>query len=269
MPAVDPARLERQIRHVTEVFADPVRLRSRTADLLEFYGNRVRPSASGGRTGSLRSLGVPTAVLRALQQALEEQAAADPHAGAMAAETLWTSSVLEARWLAVSLLERQSVHTLPSWIVDWSETAEDPDLVARLATGPMRRLWHGAPDLFWECAAANLQTAGSSTAVTLLALQHIIPDLEADDLPRVFEILEASPVPVAGEAWRAYLDVVRVCARRSPAETARFLVDAIENARPGATRAARQTLSEFPPRQRDALRHALRLSESRSRTSSA
>ena len=68
-------------------------------------------------------------------------------------------------------------------------------------------------------------------------------------------------MPLSGEAWRAYLEVVRAAARRSPPETARFLVDEIEHARPGATRLARQTLSDFPPRQREALRQALRLSD--------
>jgi len=164
--------------------------------------------------------------------------------------------------LAVSLLERQPVAGLPDWIAAWSETAEDPHLLERLAAGPERRIWRDDPDLFWSTAAADLVSDGPATTVALLALEKIVPDLNPDDLPRVFEVLEAAPVPPAGEAWRAYLEVVRVAARRSPHETARFLVDAIEHARPGATRSARQTLGDFPPRQREALRQALRLSES-------
>ena len=261
MPAVELSRLQHQIDHVTEVFGDPLRLRSRSLDLLEFYSVRVRPGSSGGRTGTVRSLGVPTSVMRAIEQSLAVRADADPYAGAMAAETLWATPVMEARWLAVSLLERQPLASLPDWISAWSRSAEDPQLLERLAAGPLRRIWRGDPELFWRTAAAELWSDSASTTVTLLALERIVPDLGPDDLPRVFSVLEEAPVPHAGEAWRAYLEVVRVAARRSPPETARFLVDEIEHARPGATRLARQTLSELPPRQREALRQALRLSE--------
>jgi len=261
MPAVELSRLQHQLDHVTEVFGDPARLRSRCLDLLDFYAVRVRPGSSGGRTGTVRSLGVPAAVMRALQQALVGRADADSYAGAMAAETLWATPVMESRWLAISLLERQPLASLPDWIATWSETAEDPQLLERLAVGPQRRLWRGDPDLFWRAAADDLHADGAPTTVALLALEEIVPDLNPDDLPRVFAVLEAAPVPVSGEAWRAYLEVVRVAARRSPPETARFLVDQIEHARPGATRVARQTLSDFPPRQREALREALRLGE--------
>ena len=267
MPAVELSRLEQQIGHVAEVFGDPARLRSRCLDLLDFYAVRVRPGSSGGRTGTVRSLGVPAAVMRALEQALVVRAEADPYAASMAAETLWTTPVMESRWLAISLLERQPLDSLPDWIATWSETAEDPHLLERLAIGPARRIWRDDPDLFWSTTAANLMSDGPPTTVALLALEQILPDLNPDDLPRVFAVLEAAPVPAAGEAWRAYLEVVRVAARRTPHETARFLVDAIEHARPGATRSARQTLGDFPPRQREALRQALRLGESFERDS--
>jgi hypothetical protein len=266
MPAVELSRLQHQIDHVTEVFGDPARLRSRCLDLLEFYASRVRSGPGGGRTGTVRSLGVPAAVMRALEGDLGRRAKVDPHAGAMAAETLWATPVMEARWLAVGLLERQPLSSLPDWAVTWAQTAEDPQLLERLAEGPLRRVWRGDPQLFWRVSAANLLVEGAPTTVTLLALERIVPDLEPDDLPRIFATLEAAAVPLTGEAWRAYLEVVRAAARRSSPETARFLVDGIEHARPGVARVTRQTLSDFPPRQREALRQALRLSETKPTT---
>ena len=261
MPAIDPSRLERQIAHVMEVFDDPRRLHARCLDLLEFYAARVRQGANAGRVGSLRSLGVPSAVTRRLQQALVERALRAPYAGAMAAETLWSSPVLEGRALAVALLECQPVAALPDWVTAWSHTAADPHLLETLAAGPMRRLWRERQDLFWAAVALDLTAEDASTTVALLALEQVIPDLEPDDLPRLFAALEASPVPGAGEAWRAYVAAVRVAVRRSPSEAARFVVDEIEHARPGASRLARQILADFPPRQREAVRQALRLGE--------
>ena len=264
MPAVDLTRLAHQIHHVTEAFSDPARLRSRCLDLLEFYGSRVRPSYRSGRSASVRSFGVPPGVMRAVQQALEDRAAADPYAGSMAAEILWATPVLEARWLAVALLEHQPLDGLANWIADWSETAQDSMLLERLAAGPVRRLWRTGPDLFWSSVGRSLAEEGPATVVTLLALEDIVPDLEPDDLPRVFAALESSPIPLAGDAWRAYIEVVRACARRSPPETAHLLVEALEHARPGATRLTRQTMGEFPLPQREALRQALRLGEAKS-----
>jgi hypothetical protein len=125
----------------------------------------------------------------------------------------------------------------------------------------MRRLWDGDPELFWATEAVHLSLQGAAATVALLTLQQIIPALEADGLPRVLAVLGSAPVPTAGESWRAYLEVLRAAARRSPPETARFLVDEIERARPGAMRMARQLLADLPPSQRGAVRGALRLSE--------
>jgi hypothetical protein len=207
---------------------------------------------------------VPAAVLRALEQRLRRAAEADPHAGAQAAETLWATSVMEARWLAVGLLELQPIEKQPDWVMDWSETAEDAQLLERLASGPLTRLRALDAEVFWTTVAAGLAADGPPTTLALIALRDVLPNLDADELPRVFAELEAAPVPLAGEAWRAYVEVVQAAARRSPPETARFLVDEIENSRPGSTRLARQTLADFPPRQRESLRYALRLTESAS-----
>jgi hypothetical protein len=81
--------------------------------------------------------------------------------------------------------------------------------------------------------------------------------VDAADLPRLFGLLSLAP-PQAGEAWRAQVAILQGAARRSPAEAARYLVDEIESGSPGAARLARQILDDFPPRQRLALRKALR-----------
>jgi hypothetical protein len=261
MPAVDPSRLERQIDLVLQVFPDPERLRYRCLDLLEFYASRVRTAAPDGHTGGVRSLGVPASVIRALQQALVRKAAAEPHPGAMAAEALWATPVMEARWLAIALLETRPAADLPSWVEAWSETAEDPQLLERLATGPVGVIRRSDPEGFWRAVASDLAGEGEARTVAALALCDAVPSLADADLPRLFRVMAEAPIPEAGEAWRAYLGLIRAAARRTPSETARHLADEIERARPGATRLARQTMADFPPRERDALRRALRLGE--------
>jgi len=255
MPAVELARLERQIEGLRRGFADSARLRREVLDLLEFYASRVRPGRTAGRTAAL---GVPTAVLRAIETALRAEARADRHAAAMAGESLWSIPVVEARWLAIALLETQEASGLPPWVEAWAHTADDPALLERLASGPMRRLLADAPRLFWETISAYLASRQVAPAtVALLSLREAASSLDDGDLPRFFEVLGGAPPTLTGEAWRAQVDALRAVARRSPAETARFLVDEISRARPGAARLARQTLEAFPPREREHLRRTL------------
>jgi len=259
MPAIDPSRLEKQVRAVMEAFADPPRLRSRCLDVLEFYASRVRSSGGEGRRGAGRALGVPAAVLRELERGLRTAAAAEGHAAAMAAETLWTTSVQEARLLAIALLERQPVDDLPEWVRAWAQAADDALLLERLASGPLRLIRQSNADLFWRTLAACFESREpSQMTLGLLALQDAIARVDAADLPRLFALLTQAPPLQVGDAWRAHVAVLRETARRSPAEAARYLVDEIERGRPGAGRLARQVIEEFPTRQQEALRQSLR-----------
>ncbi|HSR48710.1 MAG TPA: hypothetical protein VLL77_12080 [Anaerolineales bacterium] len=261
MPAIDQARLDRQIQDIVAAFGDPARLRYRVLDLFEFYASRVRPATPASGAGVLPSLGVPAPVLRAVEAALRARALDDRLAAGMAAEALWTGPVVESRLVAITLLEIQPPEDLPPWVEAWAQTAGDASLLERLAGGPMRIVHRLAPERFWEATGANLASGhGAVVILGVRSLEASIDDMDAGELPRAFEALGGMTPPEAGEAWRAEVALVRALARRSPPETAQFLVDQIEQARPGATRIARQMLEAFPALERDALRRSLRLS---------
>ena len=260
MPAVDTSRLDKQVGRVMEAFAEPSHLRSRCLDVLEFYASRVRHARAETPGGMSRSLGVPAAVLRELERGLASSADADAYAAAMAAETLWATPVYEARLLAIGLLERQPAENLPGWVASWALTANDSLLLERLASAPLRRLRRSGGEIFWTSLADYFESRQpAQVTIGLLALQDAVREVDAADLPRVFGVLSRAPSLPAGEAWRALVAVLRETARRSPSEAARYLVDEIERARPGAARLARQILNEFPPVQQEALRQSLRL----------
>ncbi len=259
MPAVDPSRLDKQVEYVMEAFAEPRRLRSRCLDVLEFYASRVRLARAETPGGTSRPLGVPVAVLRELERGLASAAEDDAYAAAMAAETLWATPVYEARLLAIGVLEGQPVEDLPGWVAGWAQTANDSLLLERLATGPLRRLRRIGGELFWSSLADYFDSREpAQVTVGLLALQDAVPELDTAELPRVFNLLIQAPSLRTGEAWRAQVAVLRETARRSPSEAARFLVDEMDRARPGAARLARQILDEFPPGHQEALRQSLR-----------
>lgn len=261
MPAIDQARLDRQIQDVVAAFREPARFRHRVLDLLEFYASRIRPTAPGSGTASVRSLGVPVPVLRAVETALRGPAVEDRLAGAIAAETLWTAPIVEARLLAITLLEFQLSEEIPPWVEAWAQTAGDPVLLERLASGPVRMVRHHDPEQYWKAIRAYLASSHDAEVILgLRSLEASIEDLDAAEVPRAFEALAGLAPVEAGEPWRAHVAVVRALARRSPPETARFLVDQIEHAHLGAARMARQTLEAFPALEREALRRSLRLS---------
>lgn len=259
MPAIDQARLEQQVADVVAAFDDPARLRHRVLDLLEFYASRVRPTSPAGRLGAVRSLGVPTPVMRAIENGWRPRAVSDRLAAAMAAETLWTAPVLEARLLAIALLREQSADQVPAWAEAWSHTAEDPVLLEALA-GCLQTLHRVDKEGFWAALARYLATPrGPEIVLGLRALESCGEALWAEEIPRALELLAGMHPPTAGEAWRAHVATLRALAQRSPPETARFLVDEMERARPGAGRLARQLLEDFPPLEQEALRRSLRL----------
>jgi hypothetical protein len=80
---------------------------------------------------------------------------------------------------------------------------------------------------------------------------------ELRDLHRAFEALRLLPRSLRGEARSALGDLLEALARHSPAETTRFVLDAIESDLPGIDRLARPILAALPPAQRDRLAAAL------------
>jgi hypothetical protein len=204
MPAVDPARLRKQVSLVTEALTDPSRLRSRCLDVLEFYASRVRPGGGVVRGGQGRSLGVPTPVLRELERALLASARADTHAGAMAAETLWAAPIQEARLLAVALLEVQPADDLPGWVLAWSQTAGNSQLLQRLACGPLRLLRSVRSELSgrrWRHLRVGRPATGDDQSA---CRQGAVGDVDTADLPRLFGLLSRAPPQAGGvRRWRS------------------------------------------------------------------
>jgi hypothetical protein len=82
-----------------------------------------------------------------------------------------------------------------------------------------------------------------------------MPELE--DLHRAFKALARLAHPVRGEARQALGDLLAALAKRSPAETTRFLLEGMEHGQPGMERQARSLLADLPQTQRERLTAAL------------
>ncbi|MGD2253100.1 MAG: DNA alkylation repair protein [Anaerolineales bacterium] len=259
MPAIDPLRLEREIDKLVEAIDDPAALRRHSLDLLGFYADRTRRSASAkGARGTTKSLGVPRPVLRILGHALHQQAPEQPQSALAAADSLWEAGYRETQFMAAALLGGLDDDEVPAWAEEHIGGCRDYAALQELAERGLAGWRTGSREAFLARASAWLETNNARLrGLALLALAVEVANPEFEDLPSVFGLARGQADSVRGETRQALFALVRALARRSPPETARFLLDDLADERSGARRLVREVLKDFPPRHRAALRKAL------------
>ncbi len=259
MPAVDPARLAREIDAILEHFGDPGALRRLVLDVLDFYADRARrPGASIHADDAPWAFGVPRPVLRSMGRALRARSVQQPQVALAAAEALWGAGYRETQVLAASILASQAGPQAADWAQPRAEACQDRAALAELA-GPGMEGWRRAePQAFLARASVWLRSANPRLlAFGLLALTAAVEAPGFVDLPAVLRMLAGVCGETRGESRRGLVALVRVLARRSPAETARFVLDELEARTPGAERLLRGVLEAFPAPQRERLAQAL------------
>jgi hypothetical protein len=100
----------------------------------------------------------------------------------------------------------------------------------------------------------------SRSVLHALGLRALLAGLEMpelEDLHLAFQALTRLPHPMRGEARQALGDLLATLAKRSPAETTRFLLEGIDREQPGIERQARSLLARLLPAQRERLSAAL------------
>jgi hypothetical protein len=259
MPAIDPLRLEREIDQLVEAIDDPIAIRRESLDLLAFYADRTRRSASAkGARGSTKSFGVPRPVLRILGHALHQRAPKKPVAALAAADSLWQAGYRETQFMAAALLGGLKGDEVPAWAEEHVGGCKDYAALQELAERGLAGWRTGSREDFLSRASVWLETTNARLrGLALLALAVEVATPTFEDLPSVFRMARGQADSVRGETRQALFALVRALAQRSPPETARFLLDDLPDGGAGTRRLVREVLTEFPPRHRAALRKAL------------
>ena len=259
MPAIDLARLTREVERLEGLFASPGELRRATLDVLEFYAQRARRAPVGveGTSGE-RALDVPPPVVRAIGAGLQTQARREPPAALPVATALWEASERQARLLACWVLSALPQEQVAAWLEERAGDLEDPVVLAAAVDRGLEA-WRRANGQAYV-AQLDLWIASPRSAVQALGLQALeagldLPELE--DLQHAFQALARLPRPVRGEARRSLESVLTCLADRSPAETTRFLLEEIERKAPGVEKLVRSMAGRLPPVQRERLTAAL------------
>lgn len=258
MPAVDPARLQREIEALTEVATDSTVLARRTLDLLEFYAEQPRRVASSEAAIPHKAFGVPHPVIRGLGAALQARLRDSPEAAVAAASTLWEAGYRETQLLAASVLGVVKGKDAAVWAAARAETCKDGVCLMELARTGLAG-WRAAEPQTCLAQISAWLRSGSERVRTLGAssLAALVDDAAFEDVPAVFRLLASLPLAGHGVFRGALEQTVGALARRSPPEAARFLLDALRLRTPGAEALIRRSLSAFPARQRSLLEAAL------------
>lgn len=260
MPAIDPARLSREIQTVTMAFDQPAELLARVLALLDFYADRVlRPGAHAARRAPQRAFAAPAPVIQSLRQALGREAAVRPQWAWEAATLLWAAGYHETMLLAAAVLEPQTDARAAAWVEERLRAGLD-DRSRQVLASVAWRGWRAAePNGF--LALIEAWSGGrdpARQAFAYLALEAAAREAPSDALASVIDLLYRLPSPRHPGAQQARLEMLRALVERSPGEVAAYLVHQHERNAPGSQRDLRALLDRFPPEQRARLALTLR-----------
>jgi len=171
---------------------------------------------------------------------------------------VWSLETREARLIALVLLRRQPPSDLLSRVLAWSETSEDPQVLAELAGAALAPVRTQQPEAFLQSLAGlRRHYKHRRRAFALRALQSAVEDRSFQSIPRVLELLPPGPVEPVGEERRALSELGVALARRTPGETSRWLKEALDRRQAWAYPVSLAAVEILPERSRPSLEVSL------------
>jgi hypothetical protein len=255
VPAINPARLEKELEAIVELLDDPGEFRRRCLELLRFYGDRTKRTVDTADF-ELSALNAPSALIRTMATHFQTSVSEDPALAQPAASALWQSGYREARILAVAILGAQVRDEVPGWATEWAKESVDPVVLDELAHQGLDRWRRSSPSEF-IAQTSEWISARRTHLFGLKAILSAVEDQEFEDLPSIYRMLRGQSASVRGESRLVLNQLVSELAKRSPQETARFLLDERHREPELAKRVIRDVLPAFPRRQQNLLRDAL------------
>ena len=260
MPAIDPARLRRQIEDLGADRGEPAHLHARILELLEFYRDRTRRPTAAARAADpgRRTLGVPRPVLRALARGLDEILVSDTDVRSALAAHLWEAGLAETQYLAACVAGTLPEDRPAEWAADRARGSESRPALKDLAEQGLFRLRTRSPQRLLEAVELWLRSGDPRLrALAYYAAADLVGQEGFGDLPAVLRLLESTLQDAGGFPQPALQQLIEALARQSPPEAARLLIDELGRAVPGTAELVRLTLPAFPPFQRGRLERAL------------
>jgi hypothetical protein len=260
MTSIQPDRLAKEVNQLGDLVHDPPRLRQHVVDVLEFYSDRTRRPRRSSRIKAIeRKYGVAKPVMAALTRALDRIALENPYLAEGISDELWQAPYRETRLLAIRLLSKVSFH--PVWIraETWSQETKDYELLAKLAEVLVDH-WSKAGFIDFNEKLADWMKSSikGRHLISLLVLHFASIDQDFEKHPYVFHLIRVHEISNDPLQRRALLDLLRVLIQRSPAESARYLIDVSELNKQKGRRLVKSLLPEFPKEEQSRLKQVLK-----------
>jgi hypothetical protein len=228
-------------------------------DLLEYYADRTRKTASLAISRDAPwAFGVPRPVMDALRRTLKK-ISADPAAPVEAiVEELWNTGYREPQILAVELLSGRPGPEFRAQMEAWMPSCQDSAVLEALAVTGFSAWRRESPQAFLGKVKDWLEDPRRSFQLSaLLALAGAVHDDHFTEIPALFHLIEGASIGASGSFRRVLYDLVAALAQRSPAETARFVMDEIDRDSQSGGRMARSLLHFFPRHERTLIQQTL------------
>jgi hypothetical protein len=262
MPAIDLARLKKQIARLADLFDQPNEFLREHREILDHYVNRTLRSLSVAPSSVLPTYRTPVVVLRHIETELGPLAETQPLQALELADTLWDEGWLETRLLAAFLLGRipPQEERLLARLTAWTQAVRDPSVRAALLTTSLTRLRKETPDLFLILVKEWLYpTRKRMWSNGIQALVPLVSSPEFDNLPPIFEII--SPILKASPAELQFdiQELLIALYQKSPDETLYLLQQVLETTRSELPAVSlRRMLPDMPQELQTNLREILR-----------
>jgi len=226
MPAIDLARLKKQVTHLADIFDQPADFLREHREILDYYVNRTLRSQSVAPSSVLPTYRTPPVVLRQIETELGPVAAKKPIQALELADALWDEGWLETRLLAAYLLGRipPQEERLLARLTAWTQAVRDPEVRAALLTTSLTRLRNETPDLFIILVKEWLHPARQRMwSNGIQALVPLINSPDFDNLPPILDVVEPI-LKVSPAALQFDLqELIVALYKASPDETVFFL----------------------------------------------
>ena len=261
MPAIDLARLKKQIAQLADLFDQPTVFLREHREILDFYVNHSLRSQGVAPSSVLPTYRTPVVVLRQIETELGPVAARQPIQALELADALWDEGWLETRLLAAFLLGRipPQEERLLARLTAWTQAVRDPSVRAALLTTSLTRLRKETPDLFLILVKEWLHPARQRMwSNGIQALVPLISSPDFDNLPPIFEIIE--PIIRAAPATLQFdlQELIIMLYEASPDETTYFIQQILKSTKsPMLAVALRRMSPEFPTELQSNLREML------------
>ncbi|HSF82800.1 MAG TPA: DNA alkylation repair protein [Anaerolineales bacterium] len=252
MPAIQLARLKKQVSELADLYHDPVAFRRLLTDILDFYADRThRFGYAGEPPPILPTHNVPAPVMRQIIKELSTHASMDAESSLNLIDYLWKQSYLEENLLAAYLLgfiEPGNSEQIIKRVNTWLETKPEEILLNTILENSLANLLKSAPEMVIQAIEEWLAAPDQYYQhVGLKAIQPLIDQNKFDDLTVIFKLItpyiRSSSIVIQPDV----IDVLISLARRTPSETAytlRRILEASDNN--NAAWYVRQTIKHFP-----------------------